>query len=314
MSNEQGIDETGLVQEKTVLEAFSDGSGVDAVINEIQHIVGHFNHDMKTAASRKRTASLSAKVSKVKTRVDGIGKELVSGWKTQAKVIDANRKRFREEMDSLRDTARQPLKEWEDEEERIKQEKEDKIEADKLSALIESDHEIAILLNEKRDDDIAAQIILEAEADMERKRVERESIERAAKDKAERELIEQSERVARDKLAAEAAVKQAAIDTANAEAATKQAVIDAENAKKQAVIDAEASAERARLVEVARQKKESDDEAAALAKREANNRHVGSIRKAAKEAVMAIGISESDAKSIVLAISKGKIPNVSISY
>ena len=55
--------------------------------------------------------------------------------------------------------------------------------------------------------------------------------------------------------------------------------------------------------------------AAETAKREANKRHIGAVRKAAKEALMNIdGMTEEIAKQTVLAITNGLIPAVKISY
>jgi hypothetical protein len=48
--------------------------------------------------------------------------------------------------------------------------------------------------------------------------------------------------------------------------------------------------------------------------RESNNLHVGSVRKAAKESLMATGLDEAAAKRVVMAIHNGSIASVSISY
>ena len=84
--------------------------------------------------------------------------------------------------------------------------------------------------------------------------------------------------------------------------------------EKLAAQQAKDAAERARLAEIARQEAEAKrlkDEADA---REANRRHAGEVRKAAKEAIMLAGASEEVAKKIVLAINAGEVPSVSIKY
>jgi hypothetical protein len=53
---------------------------------------------------------------------------------------------------------------------------------------------------------------------------------------------------------------------------------------------------------------------AARLKREADKAHVGEVRTAAKESLMAIGMDEMIAKAVVMAIHKGQIANVTISY
>jgi hypothetical protein len=77
---------------------------------------------------------------------------------------------------------------------------------------------------------------------------------------------------------------------------------------------AEEAAEKARLNEVARQEAEAKRQAEELAAREANKKHIGAIRKAAKEGLMLAGLTEEQAKAVVLAIHARKIPNVKINY
>ena len=49
-------------------------------------------------------------------------------------------------------------------------------------------------------------------------------------------------------------------------------------------------------------------------RREANTRNVGTKRREAKESLMLIGLSEIDAKKVVMAIHGKNIANVSIRY
>ena len=124
-----------LLRDSTIEQAFITGKGVDVAITELKDIVVGYKHDLATAGGRKKTASLAAKVSKVKTAVDAIGKEMVSEWKSKSKIVDANRKKFRDACDDLRDEARKPLNEWEAKQAEIEAEKEAAIEAEKSAAL-----------------------------------------------------------------------------------------------------------------------------------------------------------------------------------
>lgn len=121
-----------------------------------------------------------------------------------------------------------------------------------------------------------------------------------AKEKAEREVKEAKELAERE---AEEAKKR--------EAEAQERAIQAE---KDAEMNAKIAAEKARGEELARQKAELEAEIAETEKREANKRHVGNIRKEAKEALMKVGISEDLAKKAVLAIHSGEVPHVSINY
>ena len=66
--------------------------------------------------------------------------------------------------------------------------------------------------------------------------------------------------------------------------------------------------------EIDRQTEGARLEQVRIDKLEANKKHVGAVRKAAKEAIMTMGINEAVAKKIVLAIHAGNIPSVTISY
>ena len=154
-----------------------------------------------------------------------------------------------------------------------------------------------------REDAIAKQAAEKAEA------------EAAAAKAAEQAAIEQAAEAVKQREAAEA---QAAKDAEAAEArrieTEKQAEIDKAAAESQAKIYAENAAKAAKAQAEAEQKAKELAELEATEKREANKRHVGGIRKAAKESLMALDIDEALAKKIVMAINDGEIANVSISY
>lgn len=109
-----------------------------------------FVPDITTAKGRKEIASLAYKVAQTKTYLDGLGKDLVAELKEIPKLIDANRKTVRDRLDELKAKARQPLTDYEEEQARIKAE-EAKAAAEALAKQIESDHEIAILMDREFD-------------------------------------------------------------------------------------------------------------------------------------------------------------------
>lgn len=149
--------------------------------------------------------------------------------------------------------------------------------------------------------------------------------EQDQKDRDERIAKEASEKA--DKAAAAAkeaeqrAIDQAALAVRLREEAESRATLEAEQAQRdkaearresdQAIIDAaQAAREKAELVQRDKEAREKADRE----KREANTKHIGKIRKEAKEAIMKLGGDEALAKSIVMAISNGIIPNVVINY
>lgn len=270
--------------------------------------------DLSSVKGRKRIASLAAKVSSSKVAVEKVGREYLRQIKEKPREIEKELKKFVDSMNDLRDITRKPLTDWENEQERIRAEEEAKAEAERLAAQVEADHEIAILLNEKFDR-------------------EKEESERLRKEAEERARIEREEQIKREAAAKAEAEKKAAEEAAQrakeAELAAKQAVIEAEERRKREAEEAEArrveqekqakilteqAAEQARLAEIARQEAEAKREAEEQAAREANKKHIGKIRGEAKQALMAQGLTEQQAKTIVLAIHAGQIPHVKINY
>ena len=305
---------------------------ISAVKEELSSIVP----DTSTAKGRKSIASSAAKVSSSKKAVENIGRDYLKKLKAQPKIVEKELREFIQEMDVLRDETRQPLTDWEEEQNRIEQEKADKIAAEKLAAQIESDHEIAILLDEKytREKEEAEKeaerqkkeheqkIADQAKAQAEREKDEAIAREEQAKQRAidaERQAKEQKEQAERDRIAfeaqakanAEAQAKAAEAARIDAEAKAKQAAIDAAN---NARIQAEESAKRA--AEAERQRIENERlQAEEVARKKAENKkHQASVNRAALADLINVGFSEEDGKKLITAIAKNEIRNISINY
>lgn len=169
-----------VIEKSKALDVFKSSNSVEDIISKIESEVNSFVNDVNTDKGRKEIKSLAYRVAQSKTYLDGLGKDLVAELKEIPKLIDANRKTVRDRLDALRDKVRQPLTEWETEQDRIKAEQqmlawhEEALEMnadfDKaLAERIESDHEIALLMNEKFDRDLA-----QAKAEAERQRIAHE--------------------------------------------------------------------------------------------------------------------------------------------
>lgn len=103
---------------ETALQIYQTPNGLDPYIERIrQEVTGHAPN-LKTDKGRKEIASRAFKVRKIKTALDGLGKEQVDRLKEIPKLIDAERKRMRETLDALADEVRKPLTEWEEAEDR----------------------------------------------------------------------------------------------------------------------------------------------------------------------------------------------------
>jgi len=331
------------------VKIFSEG-GLDDLLAKIDKEARSHVPDLKTDKGRKAIASIAAKVAKSKTYLDSLGKELVSGWKNQARAVDNERKKMRDTLDDLKSDVRKPLTDWEDAEnirvESIQKEINDmilagnaaveqcltlpiesmrdrlreienEIEPENLNEFKERYHEVklssvmkireSIERREKHDED---QKELESLRREKEKRDEADRIEKEAKERADRE-----ERIAKD--AKEKAENEAKENEARIEADKKQAIEDKKAAEKRAD-DAEKqskiNAENAAKLEREKIEKEKQDETEAAKKREANTRHKKKINNEAVSSMVAIGLSESQAKDLVTAIAKNKIKNVSIFY
>jgi len=102
---------------ETALDVYSKPGGLDPWLEKIRaEVTGHVP-DLKTKKGREAIASLAFKVRKVKTALDGMGKQLVDDLKDVPKRIDAERKRMRDTLDALADDVRRPLTDWEQAEE-----------------------------------------------------------------------------------------------------------------------------------------------------------------------------------------------------
>ena len=109
-----------IVKDKTPLDVFSDGEAISVLLDLIKEEAAKFEPDMSTDGGRKEIASRAYQVSKAKTTLDNLGKQLVSEWKAKAKTVDNQRKTIRDTLDDLRDGIRQPLTDWENaEKERV---------------------------------------------------------------------------------------------------------------------------------------------------------------------------------------------------
>ncbi|WP_206077545.1 cell envelope biogenesis protein TolA [Providencia sp. MGF014] len=314
-----------VIEQATALEVFKSSDSVEDIIRKVEQEVNSFIPDVSTAKGRKEIASLAYKVAQSKTYLDGLGKDLVAELKEIPKLIDANRRTVRERFDTLRDKVRQPLTEWEAEQERIEAEKqmlawhEEALEMNEafgkaLAERIESDHEIALLMNEKFDRDLA-----EAKAEAERQRIaheeelKKQAAEQArleAEQKAQQEIEAAAQREREAKEVAERAEreKQEAIQRAEQEAKDAQERAERE---KQAAIEAERKkaheAEQARLAEEEHKRQED-------AKRQEDKEHRSKYNQETLQALVSNGFDEKLATEFIKLVASNQIPHMTMNY
>jgi len=311
MSNELVV----LTQE-TALSVLTNQDHVKSTIEHVkEQILSMDGGSLDTKTGRKVIRSNAFKATKAKTgiksqHVDPLIEKITGEIQPKLDTIKAIKDNFKLLGEGLDDVRKEINIDVDAIDAKIKAEEDAKIAAAKAvedAKQYAADWEIACLLNEKIDRELAEIKSQEAKA----------HAEQAAQAKADQEAREKriaEEAAAKAKADAEAATRRAI----EAEHLIKQQAIQAEANRKaaeaQAAVAAEKAAEQARLAEVERRR--LDDVAAAeeQAKREADKKHIGATRKAAKEALMALGIDEAMAKTIVKAIHNKAIPNVQINY
>ena len=117
-----------VVVEPANIPALFVKDGCDPLLKRLHEELDKFEPDITTAKGRKEIASFANKFSKAKTLIDGHGKALVEEEKTRLKIVDAERKKFRDECDIMKQEARKPLTDWEDAEKKRVADIEERIE------------------------------------------------------------------------------------------------------------------------------------------------------------------------------------------
>ncbi|KAF1009531.1 MAG: hypothetical protein GAK28_00169 [Luteibacter sp.] len=300
------------------IELFTGAGNLDDLLARIRQETITIIPDVTTDKGRKEIASLAYKVARSKTVIDDAGKALVADWKAKSAEVDAARKKARDTLDALKGEIRQPLTDWEEEQERIARE------AAEAEARARAEAEAARLAEiERREAEIREREAAIARAEAERiaaekaerearERVERE--ERIRQEAAERAKKEAEEAIARAEREAKEARERADRERADAVERERVAAERAEHARVEAIRAAEQrAADEAARAERER-KAEADRIEAENARRAADREHRKAINNAALAALVEGGIDENVAKAVITLIASGSIPAVSINY
>ena len=302
--------ETGLVtiEPCNVRTVFIDTTGLDPIIAAIEKEVAAFVPDLSTAGSRKAIASMAFKITKAKTYLDGLGKDLVAEYKALPTKIDLNRKAMRDRLDALVTKTRQPLTDWEAEQARIEAERLAHEAEIALSLEIEQWHEMGLLLNEKFDRDLAD---AKAKAEQDRKdneaQIAREAAVEATRIDDERAQAERTASALRE-LQAKEAIERLDRERVAAEQRAEQAKKDADEREEQAGVVA-AQRERQRIAD--EQHKAAQEQQA----RERDREHRKTCNGEALADLMHwTGLDEEKSKAVIAAIAMKNIRHITINY
>lgn len=282
------------------LEVFGTDGGLDPIIEKIKEQVKGEVLDVSTEEGRARIASLARKIGSAKTRLEGMAMGLTEDWRSKTNAVNAEKKRMKEELDSLRDEIKAPLDEYRNREKLRVEAHETRLAAIVDGDLFEFPDPSADMIAErinlisdmyKRDwEEFAARAEQAHKTTIEkleslhesRKKADAEKLEleRLRKEKEERERKEHEERIAAEaaEKARQEAEQKAARDKEEAErkAKAEQERVEREKheaeqraaAEKQARIDAE---NKAKADAKAAAEKAEADKKAAIEKERAEN-------------------------------------------
>ena len=250
-----------VTHKENLLSFFRNGANLDGLYNVVETKARALVADVTTKEGVSQIKSTARQIASIKKRVDDLGKDIVAELKDLPKQIDANRKKWREDMEALQEEIRKPVTEIENRQAEIEEirathgklvlsgseeikaaiESIDKIEltGDKWKESLED--ATAAVTAEKGALEVMLNAALKKEAEareLEELRKKQEEAERIIR---EQKIREEAERKAREEAEARAAAEKARLEREKAEAERKAR--EAEKAAKEA-LEREAEARR----------------------------------------------------------------------
>lgn len=320
------------ITQETAIEAFTGGT-LEKLLGQVEKEARSITPDLTTAKGRKDIASLASKVSKTKTFLEGVGKDLVADWKGRAAIVDQKRRLSKDTLDALKIEVRKPLTEWEDKErartnkiESSITEMEEKglrstknwmeLSVATLNEMMNST--MAIVVDETWEEyevqaGEAQKVAIEAITAALGKRIkhDEEQAELAVLRKQQAEQEEKIKSAASKHAIDDAAAKKADEITQQAQKREAEAVQKAKDAEDNAAIQADAAVRREReRADQSRRDKEAED-----ARRAADVEHRRGVNNKALTALLDnTDLTEKQAKTVIFLVSDSKIPNITINY
>ena len=241
-----------VTHKENLLSFFRNSANLDGLYNIVESKARALVADVNTKEGISQIKSTARQIASIKKRVDDIGKDVVAELKDLPKQIDANRKKWREDMEALQEEIRKPVTEIENRQAEIEEirathgklvlsgseeikaaiETIDKIEltGDKWKESLED--ATAAVTSEKNALEVMLKAALKKEAEareLEELRKKQEEAERIIR---EQKIREEAERKAREEAEARAAAEKARLEREKAEAERKAA--EAERAAQEA--------------------------------------------------------------------------------
>lgn len=344
------------MNELVVIEKNTDLSEVfvrpvmDNFLSRLRAEKEKFIADVNTEEGRKAIGSFAKKIGRSKTAVDNAGKEYVAELKKKPKLIDAERKYFRDGADEIRDEVLAPLVAWKAVREEIDacigyfntaireaselnsfgiQEKiswlksfdpgnivEDKREEFKAALDNAKLHlENAYLKAKKAEDEAAELERLRAEEADRKRKAEEEARIKEAEERARREADEAAKkRELEAQLARERAERAEKEAKERAERAEREAKEMAEKAEREAREREESAAAQAKEQAEREALEREEKERAERERREADEKNRASKINEAESSLRMNGYSAEEAERFVSLVVEGKIANIKMVF
>lgn len=307
---------------------FTEAGMMDSLLDEVRKEVAALKPDVSTEDGRGAIKSLAYSIARRKTTFDEAGKALTEDHRKAVEAVNKKRSLLKGELETIQKDCRRPLTEWEEAEDARK----DAITNARLlfsdATNMRGDMADALgYLERVRAVEITADVFLDMEETARSEQAAaitalEATIARLKQEAADREELDRlrAEKLEAERAAAEAETKRRAeaeaqkrIDDATKAAAERAA--EDERRTAQAAIDAANKAASEAQAELDRQASEKAEAERQEALREADKKHRGKIMGETKRALMKHGgIEEEAAKTIVLAIIAGSVPNVTLRF
>ena len=110
-----------VTQKENLLSFFKDGSNLDGLYNVVETKARALVVDVSTDEGVSQIKRTARQIASIKKRVDDLGKDIVAELKDLPNQIDANRKKWREDMEALQDEIRKPVTEIENRQKEIEE-------------------------------------------------------------------------------------------------------------------------------------------------------------------------------------------------
>ena len=327
------------IEQPEIIEAFKVEGGTRALFERVSENARSVVFDMGVKKDRESLKSFAYSLARIKTTVDNHGKELVSGIKQQAAVIDADRKFWRDNMELLQDEIRKPLTDFE-------QAEKDRVAKHENAILVIKEHlqelstlessRIANRIEHLENFDVdytfeeyeeqaklakfeTLEVLRKALASREKYEAEQAELERLRIAEQQRIQQEREAQIARE--AAEKATREAEekarleaerVQREKAESEQREARLKAE--KEAAELRAQQAAENERKRIEAEQFAQAEAARKAEEARLANVEHRKQICSEALKGLTDLGLSVDQGKAVLNAINKGLVAHVSIKF